>query len=111
MMNEAVWELPAGWDTAPLGRLVDIQSGFACSKKNLVPAGKGVAHLRPFNVGTDGKVDLSEVYYIPPDFKDNVEDYALEPGHILFNNTNSVELVGKTALVTELMPCTFSNHI
>jgi type I restriction enzyme S subunit len=109
MAGEEVWELPEGWDSAPLGRLVEIHSGFACSKKNLVPASMGVAHLRPFNVGIDGKVELSEVYYIPPDFKDNVEDYALEPGHILFNNTNSVELVGKGALVTQPMPCTFSN--
>jgi type I restriction enzyme S subunit len=111
MRSEGVWEMPAGWDAARLDRLVDIQSGFACSKRNLVPASMGVAHLRPFNVGTDGRVDLSEVYYIPPDFKHNVEDYALEPGHVLFNNTNSVELVGKTALVTEPMPCAFSNHI
>jgi len=105
------WELPSGWDTAPLGLLVNIKSGFACSKKNLVPASQGVAHLRPFNVGTNGEVDLSKVYHIPSDFKDNVEDYALEPGHVLFNNTNSVELVGKAALVTKPMPCTFSNHL
>ena len=104
-------EIPAGWDTAPLGRLIDIKSGFACSKKNLVPASQGVAHLRPFNVGTNGEVDLSKVYHIPPDFKENVEDYALKPGHVLFNNTNSVELVGKAALVTKPMPCTFSNHL
>lgn len=111
MTGEGVWELPAGWEASPLGCLVEIQSGFACSKKNLVPAGEGVAHLRPFNVATDGKVDLSEVYYIPRDFKDNVKDYALEVGHVLFNNTNSVELVGKSALVTQPMACAFSNHI
>jgi type I restriction enzyme S subunit len=111
MRNGVMGELPAGWDAAPLGRLVEIQSGFACSKKNLVPAGEGVAHLRPFNVGTDGQVDLSEVYYIPSDFKHDVDAYAIEPGHILFNNTNSVELVGKSALVTQPMQCAFSNHI
>ena len=106
-----VWELPEGWGTARLSDLVQIKSGFACAKKNLVPAEKGVAHLRPFNVDTGGKLDLSKVYYIPSDYKDNVEDYALAPGHVLFNNTNSVELVGKTALVTEPMQCAFSNHI
>jgi type I restriction enzyme S subunit len=105
------WTLPENWDTAHLGDLVRIKSGFACAKKNLVPAGEGVAHLRPFNVGTNGEMDLSEVYYIPPDYKNNIENYALEPGHVLFNNTNSVELVGKTALVTQPMQCAFSNHI
>lgn len=110
-MSEATWDLAAGWDVSPLGRLVDVQSGFACAKTKLVPATEGVAHLRPFNVTTDGAIDLSKVYYIPKDHKDNVEDYALEPGHVLFNNTNSVELVGKTALVRQPMKCAFSNHI
>lgn len=106
-----VWELPEGWDAVRLGDLVHIKSGFACAKRNLVPATEGVAHLRPFNVDIRGQLDLSEVYYIPPNYKDNVENYALEPGHVLFNNTNSVELVGKSALVTESMECAFSNHI
>lgn len=105
------WSLPEDWDTVLLGPLVKIKSGFACAKKNLVPANQGIAHLRPFNIATNGKVDLSEVYYIPTDYKDGTEAYALEPGHVLFNNTNSVELVGKTALVTEPMQCVFSNHI
>ena len=105
------WTLPENWGTVCLGSLVQIKSGFACAKRNLVSAGAGVAHLRPFNVDTRGRINLSEVYYIPPDYKDNVENYALEPGHVLFNNTNSVELVGKTGLVTEPMQCTFSNHI
>jgi len=111
MGSEGVWELPEGWATVCLGSLVQIKSGFACAKKNLVPADEGVAHLRPFNVDTKGRVDLSQVYYIPADYKDDMEDYALEPGHVLFNNTNSVELVGKMALVRESLECVFSNHI
>lgn len=105
------WSLPEDWKATPLGPLVKIKTGFACAKKNLVPADQGIAQLRPFNIATHGKIDLSEVYYIPPDYKDGTEAYALEPGHVLFNNTNSVELVGKTALVTEPMQCVFSNHI
>jgi type I restriction enzyme S subunit len=113
MRNEdpGMWELPDDWGKARLGDLVEVKSGFACAKKNLVSAETGVGHLRPFNVSTRGKVDLSEVYYIPAEYKDNIEAYALKPGHILFNNTNSVELVGKTALVTEPLDCAFSNHI
>ena len=107
----AAWELPEAWETTRLGSVVKIKSGFACAKRNLVSAEKGIAHLRPFNVDTKGQIDLSEVYYIPRDYKDNVEKYALEPGHVLFNNTNSVELVGKTALVRETLECAFSNHI
>jgi type I restriction enzyme S subunit len=104
-----VWELPEGWDTARLGELVEMKTGFACAKKNLVT--EGLPHLRPFNVSTEGELDLTKVYHIPKDFKENADDYTLEPGHILFNNTNSVELVGKTAIVRQSMRCAYSNHI
>lgn len=35
----------------------------------------------------------------------------MEKGDVLFNNTNSVELVGKSALAHEPIVCAFSNHI
>ena len=103
--------LPEEWDVIRLGDLADMKSGFACAKKNLVEQGQGIPHLRPFNIATNGEMDLSEVYYIPEDFKHNIADYFLKPGHVLFNNTNSVELVGKTAIVRDWLPCGFSNHI
>lgn len=105
------WNLPDEWSTKQLGNMVNVKSGFACAKKHLVTAEEGIAHLRPFNIDSRGHLDLSEVYYIPLDYKDNTEDYALKAGHVLFNNTNSVELVGKTALIKEPRKCTFSNHI
>ena len=105
------WGLPEGWEIARLGDLVWLKTGFACAKKNLVSQEEGLPHLRPFNIGTNGEVDLSRVYYIPRDFRDGIDQYALKPGHVLFNNTNSVELVGKTALVREPLQCGFSNHI
>jgi type I restriction enzyme S subunit len=104
-----VWELPEGWGLTRLGELVEMKTGFACAKKNLVT--EGLPHLRPFNVSTEGELNLTEVYHIPKDFKENADDYTLEPGHILFNNTNSVELVGKTAIVRQSMRCAYSNHI
>ncbi len=39
------------------------------------------------------------------------ELYKLKPGDILFNNTNSKELVGKTCLITQEIRGGFSNHI
>ena len=105
-----VWELPEGWETVRIGDYaVDVTSGFACAKKHAVP--EGLPHLRPFNVGTDGELDLSSIIHIPEDFKAGVERYHLEAGDILFNNTNSVELVGKAAIVREPIQGAFSNHI
>jgi len=73
------------WESARIGDCVtDITSGFACAKKHAVS--EGLPHLRPFNVGTDGKLDLQEIIHIPDDFKSGVERYYLQAGDILFNN-------------------------
>jgi len=62
------------------------------------------------NVTADGSWDWSRVVRVPGRSID-VERFLLTPGDVLFNNTNSQELVGKTALFTGYpAPITFSNH-
>jgi type I restriction enzyme S subunit len=39
------------------------------------------------------------------------EDYSLDAGDVLFNNTNSVEIVGKTCLIESPLRGGFSNHM
>ena len=98
------WPLAAIRDVA-----LEMKSGFACGTSNTESI--GVPHIRPMNIterGTltwDGLKSISEV-----DFKGR-ELYNLEPGDVLFNNTNSKELVGKTCFVTQGIPGGFSNHI
>ncbi len=82
--------------------------GFACSKSKLVKS--GIQHLRPFNIGDDGQLDLSDVYQVP-EIEAATKKTRLEAGDILFNNTNSAELVGKAALVPRAMDAGFSNHL
>jgi type I restriction enzyme S subunit len=42
----------------------------------------------------------------------DVEKYLLRPGDVLFNNTNSVDLIGKTAIFKGEFPkCVYSNHL
>ena len=45
----------------------------------------------------DGELDLEKLKYLPQDH-DEFPDLLLEPGDLLFNRTNSAELVGKTAV-------------
>lgn len=102
-------ELPKGWEWKRLGDLlVEIKSGFACSKKHMVDS--GITHLRTNNIGVNGELDLSQLVYLPPELV-NSNIYNLRAGDILFNNTNSVELVGKSAIVRGDFPYAFSNHI
>lgn len=95
------------WSTKKLGEICDVQSGFACAQKYKVD--DGVVHLRTHNIDTSGSVNTNLLIKIPDDKVLITPD--LKEGDILFNNTNSAELVGKSALVTEPLKFAFSNHI
>ena len=99
----------SGAPSASIGDLtLRMEPGFACSKVHLVA--DGIPHLRPFNVGRDGRLNLREVYQIPLSAVPRGRG-TLSAGEILFNNTNSDDLVGKSALIEEAMTAGFSNHM
>lgn len=98
----------SGWPIAPLGDLATLEAGFACSKSKLVE--DGLPHLRPFNIGPAGELDLSTTYCIPGE-EAPASKRRLVAGDILFNNTNSLELVGKAAFVARDLDAGFSNHL
>lgn len=56
-------------------------------------------YLRMNNITTKGTIDLSSIKYIDVSPED-LEKYVVRKGDILFNRTNSKDLVGKTALYT-----------
>ena len=86
--------------------LLDARSGFASGER----ADDGIAQIRMNNITRDGSWDWSRVVYVPRGSID-VQRYLLKPGDVLFNNTNSQELVGKTAqFIGYPVPITFSNH-
>jgi type I restriction enzyme S subunit len=61
-------------------------------------------------VNTAGGFDWAASVRVPAD-QAVLEKFKLEPGDLMFNNTNSAELVGKSALVRELSePVVYSNH-
>jgi len=105
------FELPEGWEWKRLGDkdvLLNIQPGFACGKKDVH---NGVPHLRMNNISKDGFLDMTLVRRIPKDKADKSAKW-LEVGDVIFNNTNSTELVGKTCIFLRWEePCTFSNHL
>ena len=88
--------------------IVSDESGFACSKTKLVA--NGLIHLRPFNLTNSGELSFDQIYRVPLEEVPNGKE-ILEEGDILFNNTNSAELVGKAALVEQPMKAGFSNHL
>ena len=102
-------ENPMGWKVGKIGDVgISIDTGFACAKSRLVD--DGLLHLRPFNVGRNAELDMTDTYRIPHGIAPRSRD-SLRRGDILFNNTNSRELVGKAALVREDIEAGFSNHM
>ncbi|MDP4014177.1 MAG: restriction endonuclease subunit S [Candidatus Nanopelagicales bacterium] len=98
-------ELPTDWSRASLRELhIEAQPGFACGKHHR--QGGGVAHLRPMNISREGSLTLDDVKYVDDDSARRVV-----AGDVLFNNTNSPPLVGKTAYVSVPEPLAFSNHM
>jgi len=102
-----IGKIPEEWKVARLKEVInEAKPGFASGKRDK----KGIIQLRMNNITTDGRVILDEYLKVP--IPKNIENYLLKPGDILFNNTNSVDLIGKTAIFRgECGFCTYSNHI
>ena len=98
------------WPMVKIAEFVqEIKAGFASGKSRL--DNEGVPHIRPMNVTDRGYFTWDGLKRISEDEFRGRENYALVPGDVLFNNTNSKELVGKTCLITEKIGGGFSNHM
>lgn len=87
-------DVPSNWVWASVDQ-VSCLIQYGTSAKTTEDA-QGVAVLRMGNI-QDGKVDLSSLKYLPGDHAE-FPDLLLERGDVLFNRTNSAELVGKSAV-------------
>jgi restriction endonuclease S subunit len=73
------------------------QNGFAAGRGNQNLEGKGIIQIRPTNMDSQSRAFIFDknVHISPADSEDYTRDLLI-PGEVLFNNTNSQELVGKT---------------
>ena len=85
---------PKGWEVVTIGDIVtEVRYG---TSKPAVEGGK-YPYLRMNNLTADGHLDLNDLKYIDiPD--DGIEKCVVRKGDVLFNRTNSIELVGKTVV-------------
>jgi type I restriction enzyme M protein len=98
------------WPMVRLGEIAEeIRSGFACGPDQ--QASKGVPHFRPMNISEAGEFVWNGTKFIKEAAFGTKQEYALRSGDVLFNNTNSKELVGKTCLVPSDILAGYSNHI
>ncbi|VTR31740.1 Type I restriction-modification system S subunit [Actinobacillus pleuropneumoniae] len=57
----------------------------------------------------DGEIDWGNLAY--SDDEEDIKKYILQPGDVLFNRTNSPELVGKTSIYRGEYPAIFAGYI
>jgi type I restriction enzyme, S subunit len=100
--------LPKGWIWKKLGDISsELQQGFAEGQKNIA---NGIPHLRMNNITTEFETDLSLLRRVNATPK-QLDKYSLRKGDIIINNTNSPNLVGKSAIFNLDDTCVFSNHL
>ena len=102
-----VGAIPADWEVVRLGDVT--QTSTYGTNTRLGSSGE-VPILRMNNI-QGGELDLSDVRWA--DLTDSEKGHLnLVPGDILFNRTNSLELVGKIAIVRDLpQPISFASYL
>ncbi len=88
------FELPPHWKWVRFGHLAKVVEYGTGQKASEIP--HGVPTLRMNNI-RDGRIILEKLKYVPKKIKD-LPRLFLKPDDILFNRTNSLELVGKTGI-------------
>ena len=86
---------PLGWETGTLGDVI-LETQYGTSKKADADE-NGIPIIRMNNIDIRGWINLSSLKHVTLDHKER-RKYMLKRGDILFNRTNSKELVGKTGL-------------
>ena len=101
-------ELPKGWIWATVEQLLTkIQYG---SSRKTNDDTNGVPVLRMGNI-VEGKIVRDNLKYLPKEH-DEFPELLLDKGDLLFNRTNSRELVGKTAVyIGSSNPCSFASYL
>ena len=103
--DEVPFELPEGWCWCRLGSISkNIQYGTSqkSSKEGKMPV------LRMGNL-QDGRIIYDKLVYSSDD--DEISRYPLLYNDLLFNRTNSREIVGKTAIYKAEMPAIYAGYL
>lgn len=96
------------WQKLPLGKLVlEMQPGFAQKPNGSLGS---IRQIRPMNITIDGSLTLDGTKSIPCS-QTKLKKYELKKLDVIFNNTNSRELVGKTTIFNIDGQFVFSNHM
>ena len=103
--DELPFEIPDSWEWTTIGTTcINIQYG---SSRKSESTGT-MAVLRMGNI-QNGRTDTQKLVYTSD--KEEIAHYPLEYNDLLFNRTNSKELVGKTAIYKSEVPAIYAGYL
>ena len=102
-----IGEIPESWEVVRLETVLETTQYGLSAKANLKR--QGYPLLRMNNL-VAGLVDTSDLKHIQLD-KEALEKFRLSKGDVLFNRTNSFELVGKTGLFDKEGDYVFASYL
>ena len=98
--------LPSGWEWCKLEDIVR-ELKYGTSEKSS-SVGR-ITVLRMGNITDIGTIDYSNLVYSSND--EDIKQYSLKKGDLLFNRTNSSEWVGKTAIYKGEQPAIYAGYL
>lgn len=97
--------IPVDWSVPSLGGLVRSVEYGSSAKSEVTGA---IPVLRMGNL-QGGKIDWRDLVYT--DNAAEISRYLLRPGDVLFNRTNTIDLVGKTSIYEGEQPAIFAGYL
>jgi type I restriction enzyme S subunit len=101
-----IGRVPESWEMQPLGSILTLNQ-YGLSVRGST---KGRYPMLRMNCQIDGKVIFDNLQYVELD-KKTFEKFKLKDGDILFNRTNSWELVGRTAIFHSDEEAVFASYL
>lgn len=97
--------IPLDWDVKPLGRLIFSVEYGSSAKSNVQ------GHTPVLRMGNlhGGKIDWNDLVYTSDESE--IRKYKLYSGDVLFNRTNTIDLVGKTSIYKGERPAIFAGYL
>jgi len=105
-IDEVPFELPEGWEWCRL-KEITTELKYGTSEKSSLE-GK-IPVLRMGNITTNGTIDYSNIVFSSNE--EDIKEFLLTKGNLVFNRTNSSDLVGKTAIYRGEIPAIFAGYL
>lgn len=98
--------MPESWNVAAIAD-VALKTQYGLSMRG---QSEGRVPILRMNCQVDGRVEFRDLQYVDPD-DTTLSAFRLEDGDLLFNRTNSIELVGRTAIFEGTREAIFASYL